>query len=120
MTTSIVDGRDGGSSAAFRDVVAGSAGIDLYRDREGEGVDLSNEFERTISDIAMGEAPSTVTHVLLVERRRGLSKAAIASRIGKTSFDIEGILALLEQRGWVVRFTENGHEKYIVRGARRK
>lgn len=118
MTTSLNSAMRVQANVSARGQVVEPKDADLYRENEDSAVPrLSDEFEKTISDIAMGDEPSTVTHVLLLERNRGLSKAAIAQRLGKTSFQIEGTLALLEEQGWVVRFTENAREKYIIRGA---
>lgn len=121
MTVHALRIRETDSTPAFRIPSNESRTVDLYRESEESAVpNLVEEFEQTISDIAMGNTPSTVTHVLLAGRTMGIPKAAIAAKLGKTSFQIEGTLALLEERGWVVRYAENGHEKYIVRGALRK
>jgi len=91
---------------------------DLYRDIEPDDTpSIQDEIERTISDIAMGNAPTNVMGVLLENREHSMAGAAIAARIGKTSFEITGTLAIMEANGWLVRFEENGHEKYIIRGA---
>lgn len=92
--------------------------VDLYRDPEPDDVlSIDDQIARTISDIAMGEAPSNVMGVLLANRDRGVPTAEIAVRLGKTQPQILGELATLEVAGWAVRFQDNNREKYIIRGA---
>ena len=86
--------------------------IDVY---EATIPDLNAEFQATLRELISATEPRTVTHALLLNRERPPTREEIAVVIGRATFEIEGVLAALEESGWVVRFTENGLEKFALR-----
>lgn len=86
----------------------------LYR--ESSLPSLEMEFGLTIRRIATGAPPTTVTHVLLQEVERPPTIETIAAVIGVATYEIEGIVAALEEHGYVLQFVENGLKKYLLRG----
>lgn len=78
--------------------------------------DVYNELERTVSDQARGLEPRAVMHGLLAERKTALSTEELVAITGKTPLQVDRVVAVLEEAGWVVHFQEDGFDKYIIRG----
>ena len=77
---------------------------------------MYQELERTVSDQARGFEPRTVTHALLSERKAALSMEDLIAITGKAPMEVDRVVAMLEELGWVIHFTEDGFDKYIIRG----
>jgi hypothetical protein len=76
---------------------------------------LCDEFSETMRGLVVGSSPLTVTHALLLQGDEPLTREGIAATIGRPTYEIEGVLATLEEQGWLLSFRENGLEKYVLR-----
>lgn len=62
---------------------------------------LEEEFSETIRGLITDGEPSTVTHALLLDQGDPYTKEGIAAAIGQPTSKIEGILAALQEHGWL-------------------
>jgi hypothetical protein len=81
---------------------------------------LCDEYRQTLSNIVEGSEPTTVMHALLLERSDPPTKEGIAAILGRQTYEIEGVLESLDEEGWLLRFVENGLEKYALHGPRKR
>ena len=79
---------------------------------------LHAEFARTISDLAQGLGPRTVTHALLSTGREGqaLTQADILAITGQEPLHVEHAIMTLEEERFVTSFQERGFLKHVLTG----
>jgi hypothetical protein len=81
-----------------------------------QSFDLMTEFSRTISDIAGGLDPRTVTHALLQASGRPTSREDVLAITGLPEHYIDRTLAALAVEGFLSTVSENGFEKHSLLG----
>lgn len=75
---------------------------------------LNDEFRETLRGLIAGTDPVTVTHALYIRGTESYTREGLAAAIGRPTYEIEGVLAALEEDGWVLRYWENGLEKIAL------
>lgn len=79
------------------------------------GTELCNDLRRTVGAIACRiSEPMSVTHVLMESRDKGMSALDLAAVSGCPPLVVNDILFALADIGWILRFEENGFEKFIL------
>ena len=75
---------------------------------------LCGEFRETLRGLVDGGPPRTVMHALLLESD-AVTREDIAVATGKQTYEVDDVLGLLGDEGWLIEFVENGLVKCLLK-----